>query len=208
MWQNFFDEIYVINLLKREDRLLQTTKDFEEYEIPFTRISAIEDENGARGLRDTMTQLFTEAIAKGYKNILVFEDDAKVVVDKIWFTMTMENIVAQLPENYHLCLLGGQPAQKFSHFFSSNLIPVNMFFSTHSVAYSLQGMKEIMSRGMGFPIDNWMIDAIQRLGHSYCTYPLLTSQHPGISDIGKNFIDWTPFIQTNYERRLAEMNHR
>lgn len=208
MWQNFFDEIYVINLLKREDRLLQITKDFEEYAIPFTRVSAIEDENGARGLRDTMSQLFTEAIAKGYKHILVFEDDCKIVVDKIWFNMTMENIVAQLPENYHLCFLGGQASQKFSHFYSPNLIPVNMYFATHSVIYSLQGMKEIMARQMDFPIDNWMVKEIQPMGHCYTCHPLLCSQYEGYSDIGKNVINWHPFIVTRHEQKISEMNHR
>jgi GR25 family glycosyltransferase involved in LPS biosynthesis len=32
-WLNFFDEIYVINLAKREDRLLTIAEHFEEYGI-------------------------------------------------------------------------------------------------------------------------------------------------------------------------------
>lgn len=207
MWQSFFNDIIVVNLLKREDRLLQTTKDFEEYSIPFRRVSAVEDnENGARGLRDTMLGIFSEAIEKGHKNILVFEDDAKIVVDKIWFNDTMENIVAQLPENYHLCFLGGQMSVKPSRFYSSNLLPVIKYFATHSVIYSLHGMKEIMGRQMGYPIDNWFVDEIQILGHCYCAHPLLCSQYAGYSDIGKNVIDWHPFIVPRHAQKIAEMH--
>jgi len=209
MWTNFFDEILVVNLLKREDRLLQTTKDFEEYEIPFRRVSAIEDnEQGARGLRDTMLNIFQEAIEKEHRHILVFEDDVKIIVEKWWFDNTMENIIAQLPENYHLCFLGGQMSVRPSHFHSPNLLPVIKYFSTHSVIYSLQGMKEIIARGLEYPIDNWFVKEIEILGHCYTCHPLLCSQYAGFSDIGKNEIDWHPFMVPRHEQKIAEMNGR
>lgn len=208
-WINFFDEIYVVNLLKRSDRLLQITEDFEKYEIPFTRINAIEDEQGARGLRDTMLELYRNAISKGQKNILVFEDDCKIVVEKWWFDETMTNIVTQLPSNYHLCYLGGQMSSRPSHFFSPNLVPVVKYFATHSVIYSLQGMMEIMAREMQYPIDNWMVEAIQSLGRTYTCHPLLCSQYAGISDIGGGqYMDWHPFIVPRHEQKINEMNGR
>lgn len=209
MWHNFFDDILVINLLKRQDRHLQITKDFEEYEIPYRRVQAIEDnEQGARGLRDTMLNIFREAIEKDHKHILVFEDDCKIVIEKFWFHDTMEKIVAQLPESYHLCFLGGQASHRFSHFHSTNLLPVTMYFSTHSVIYSLQGMKEIMARGMEYPIDNWYVKEIETLGQCYTCDPLLCSQYAGYSDIGKNEIDWSPFIIPRHAQKIAEMNGR
>lgn len=205
-WVNFFDEIYVINLLKRTDRLLQIAEDFENYEIPFTRVPAIEDvEQGARGLRDTMVILFKEAVAKGQKNILVFEDDCKVLVDTFWFNDTMDKVTEQLPENYHLCYLGGQASHRFSHFHSANLLPVTMYFATHAVAYSLQGMKEILARPFDYPIDNWIVKEIQPMGNCYCIHPILCSQYAGHSDIGHNFIDWHPFIVPRHEQKIAEM---
>lgn len=208
MWTNFFDEILVINLSKREDRLLQITKDFEEYEIPFTRVPAIEDEQGARGLRDTMLGIFKDAIEKNHKNILVFEDDCKIVTDKFWFDDTINKAIEQLPGNYHICYLGGQMSRKPTHFHSPNLLPVVQYFATHSVMYSLQGMKEMMAREMGYPIDNWMVEEIQKLGHTYAVHPLLCSQYAGFSDIGHNFIDWNPFIIPRHAQKIAEMNGR
>lgn len=207
-WINFFDEIFVINLLKRSDRLLQITQDFERYGIPFTRVSAIEDrEQGARGLRDTMLNLYKDALSKGYRNILVFEDDCKMIEEPDLFHIIMNNVVKQLPDNYHFCYLGGQMSSRPSHFHSANLIPVVKYFATHAVCYSEQGMKEVLSREMGYPIDNWATENIQVLGHCYCVHPLLCSQHPGISDIGGGqYIDWHPFIVPRHQQKISEMN--
>lgn len=205
-WINFLDKIYVLNLTKRTDRLLQTTKDFEEFEIPFERVSAIEDnEQGARGLRDTMYNLFNDAIENNYEHILIFEDDCKIITTKEVFDETMEAVVKQLPDNYHMCFLGGQASHRFSHFHSANLLPVTMYFSTHSVIYSKQGIKEIMARDFLYPIDNWYVTEIEPLGHSYCVHPLLCSQYAGYSDIGRNEIDWEVFIVPRHAQKINEM---
>ena len=71
-WISKIDEIVVLNLPEREDRLIQFTAMMEEYKIPFRRIEAIKKDNGAEGLRDSMVKLFTEALSKRHKNILVF----------------------------------------------------------------------------------------------------------------------------------------
>lgn len=207
-WINFLDKIYLVNLLKRSDRLLVSAQDCEKYGIPYERFNAIEDEQGARGLRDSMLQIFNEAIEKDYKNILVLEDDFQIIVSPEVFNATMDNVVQQLPENYHLCFLGGQASNRFSHFHSPNLLPVTKYFSTHSVIYSQQGIREILARGMGYPIDNWMVDKIQPLGCCYTVHPLLCSQYPGFSNIGGNVIDWTPFIVPRHEQKIAEMNNK
>lgn len=207
-WIDYFDEIYVLNLLKRTDRLLQITQDFEKYEIPFTRINAIEMPNGAEGLRDTMVLVFNDAIEKNYRNILIFEDDCKIVIDPFWFHETMNDVVDELPISYHLCFLGGQASNRFSHFHSKHLLPVQKYFSTHSVAYSIQGIKEILARPFGFPIDNWMVEHIQPMGHCYTIHPLLCSQYAGFSDIGKNVMDWNPFIVPRHQQKINEMGRR
>jgi hypothetical protein len=207
-WLNFVDKIYLVNLPKRTDRLLASAKIFEDYEIPYSLFPAIQKPSGAEGLRDTMNLIFQEALDNNYKNILVFEDDVEILTNKFWFDETMNKVVEQLPENYHLCFLGGQPTGGFSNFRSPNLLPVIKFFSTQSVLYSNQGMKEITGRGLGFPIDNWFVDEIEVLGHSYCTYPILTTQRAGISDIGGQFIDWSAFIAPKYEQEINKLRSR
>lgn len=208
-WLNKVSKIVCLNLAHREDRLLQFTEQMETYEIPFKRIESIYDvEQGARGLRDTMLDLFRQEIANKTEHLLVFEDDCQIIIEPLWFHEIMNNVFEQLPPNYHLCYLGGQASGRFSHLFSPNLIPVVKYFSTHSVMYSLQGMKEIMAREMQYPIDNWLVDTIQILGHCYCIDPLLCSQFAGFSDIGRAEIDWYPFIVPRHEQKKAEMNGR
>lgn len=208
MWTNFFDRIYVLNLTKRTDRLLAITEEFEEYEIPFERVSAIEKPNGAEGLRDSMIEIFNEVIEKQLSNILIFEDDAKAVIEKPHVDYTMEQVIKQLPPNYWVCFLGGQPSAGFSNYYSANLFPAIKYFSTHSVMYSLQGVKEIMTRGMEFPIDNWMVSDIQSQGNCYAVNPLLFTQREGFSDICKNEINWNLFIEPMYQKKINELNAR
>lgn len=204
-WVAKIDRIVCLNLTHRTDRLLDFTEQMENYQIPFERISAIHDkERGARGLRDTMVQLFTEEIEKGTEHILVFEDDAECVVEPQRFHLTMDSIVEQMPANYHMILLGCQLTGRINSFYTPNLIQVVKAFSTHAVLYSLQGMKEIINRGIGFPIDNWMVESVQPLGQTYCTYPLLVSQKPGHSDIGGQFISWKPFMDVRYQQKINE----
>lgn len=207
-WISFFDAIYVINLNKREDRLLQITEDFEKYEIPFERITAIENDKGAEGLKDTMVKIFNDSIEKNHSHILVFEDDCKIIVDPKLFHDSMNKVTEQVPENYIMCFLGCQLSGRISHFPSPNIISASKLFSTHSVMYSNRGMKIIIGSNLQAPIDNHYVANVEPLGCSYCTFPLLTSQYTGYSDIGKNVHAWDPFITPRFQQKLNEFKMR
>lgn len=175
----------------------------EQYSIPFERVSAIEDEQGARGLRDTMKQVFKEGIDNNLQNTLVFEDDAEPIIEPVWLHEYMRKVMEQLPQDYHMVFLGCQLTGNACQMISENLIRVHKAFSTHAVLYSLQGMKEIMARDFGYPIDNWYVQDIQPMNKSYCTYPFLVSQRDGVSDIGKQFISWKPFLEQRFNQQFA-----
>lgn len=206
MWTAFFDEIYLINLDKREDRLLESAEQLYSHGIGFKRFSAVEHENGAIGLRDTMLKIFQEAIDNDYKNILVFEDDVDFVSDVV--ESTMNEVVKQLPETYHLVYLGCQPTRGFTHFYKPNILPVQGAFATHAVGYSIQGIREILASNLQAPIDNHIVEHIQPMNQCYAVYPLLASQRAGYSDIGKADISWKPFIEGRYEQKIGEMKAR
>lgn len=207
-WLNNIDKVYLVNLLKREDRLLESAKLLEEYEIPYSIFTAIEKPKGAEGLRDTMNLIFKEAIENDYDCILVFEDDVKFMEEKWWVHEVMNMVFNQLPENYHLCYLGGQPTNGYPNFYSPNLLPAYKYFATQSVIYSKQGIKEIVNRGMDYPIDNWLVSEIQTLGQCYAIDPLLCSQRKGYSDIAKNVIDWNPFIHQRHIQKVNEIKRK
>lgn len=207
-WPSFIDNVYLVNLAQREDRLLESAKLFEEYEIPYEVFPAIKDTQGARGLRDTMLKIFNDTIEKKYENILVFEDDVKFIEDKITFHDILNKAIKQLPENYHILYLGGQPTGGYSHFHSPNLLPAIKYFATQSVIYSKQGIKEILGLGMDFPIDNWLVDVVQPMGFCYAIHPILCSQREGFSDIGGNIMDWHPFIEPRHNQKVAEITRK
>lgn len=208
MWLNNISKVFIVNLLKRTDRLLETAELLEQYEIPYTIFPAIERENGAEGLRDTMNNLLQEIVDNNYRHTLVFEDDVKFIEDKRIFHETMENVMKQLPENYHLCYLGGQPTGGYSHFHSSNLLPAIKYFATQSVLYSLQGAREILARKMGFPIDNWIVAELQNDARCYAVHPILATQRQGYSDIYKSEIDWQPFIEPRHNQKVMEITRK
>jgi hypothetical protein len=204
-WLSEISRIVVLNLNKRDDRLLEFAKQADDYSIPFERISAIEKENGAEGLRDTMKEVFTEALENNRHNLLVFEDDCEFVEEPSTFNLYMDKVIEQLPENYWMVFLGCQLTGTGCFMQSPNLIRGKKMFATHAVLYSKQGMTEIMGRDFQYPIDNFYVAELQNYGHCYCTYPLLASQRVGYSDIGKNVISWKPFIDQRYTQQMAHI---
>lgn len=206
MWTNFFNKIYLLNLQKREDRLLDSAKLLDEYSIPYEVFCAIEDKSqGARGLRDSVLLIFKEAVEMNYDQIFIFEDDIMFVEPPEILHYTMNEAVKQLPENYHLLYGGGQPTSGYAYSYSNNLLPAINYFATHAVGYSNQAMKEILSMGMDFPIDNWLVKEFQIFGRCFAVNPILCSQRPGFSDIGQSEINWDVFITERHNQKVAEM---
>jgi GR25 family glycosyltransferase involved in LPS biosynthesis len=207
-WLKSISKIVLINLTSRVDRLLKSAEILEKYSIPYERVAAIQHEQGAVGLRDTVVKLFNDCIALGHENVLVFEDDVFMVVGEDEFHNTMNGAVAQLPENYHILFLGAQCTGGFTHFHSPNLLPVQKAFATHAWLVSRQGMKEILASNLQAPIDNHIVAEIEPMGHCFVTYPLLCSQREDFSDIGQNRINWHPFIHDRYYQKISEMRGR
>lgn len=201
-WTNFFDEIYCINLPKRTDRLLEFTEEAEKYNIQFKLIDGIEHPQGAEGLRLTVEGIFKNAIEKNYEHILIFEDDCLFVNDP---NSVMNEVIKQLPQDYHILYLGAQPTNGFHYRHSANLLQLDGAYATHAWALSVQGIKEILSQPFYAPIDNCIVAGIQKLQKCYITYPLLATQRAGVSNIGGEYIEWDVFITPRYNQKLAEL---
>lgn len=200
MWTNFFDKIYCINLPKRIDRLLLFVDEMDKYNIPFEIVNGIENENGAEGLRQTTENIFKEAINKNYKQILIFEDDCYFLCDP---NPIMELAIKELPERWQILYLSGQCANGFNRRQSQSLLQLDTCYATHAYALTNQAMRTILGEGLKAPIDNFLVDTIQKEQNCYITYPLLASQREGMSDIGKTEINWNPFIVDRYNQKLA-----
>lgn len=198
-WTKSLSKIYVINLAKRKDRMLNAVNQLNKYSIPFERWEAIEEENGAEGLRLTMEKLFKACIKEKYENVLVFEDDLDIIEKDI--NEIMSKVMSDLPPNYDIIYLGCQLCNCPSGFYNRNLLKgVDSAFATHAAIYSLKAMKDIVKGKMTAPIDNWIVGNIQQKKNCYAVYPIVASQIVGKSDIysDKEIIDWTPYIQGKF----------
>lgn len=79
-----FDKIVVINLKQHHKRLEQFKKQAEEYGIDFEIFPAIKHEVGSWGCSLSHLEIIKQAKKDGFKNILVFEDDAFFIYPKYY----------------------------------------------------------------------------------------------------------------------------
>lgn len=198
-WTKLLSKIYVINLAKRKDRMLQAVQQLNKYSIPFERVEAIEHDKGAEGLRLTMEKLFKDCIKNKYENVLIFEDDLDIIEPEI--NSIMSKVMNDLPPNYDIIYLGCQLCNHPKGFYNYNILKgVDSAFATHAAIYSLKAMKEIIKGKMEAPIDNYLQRTIQQKGNCYAVYPILCSQIIGHSDIYSDteILNWKPYLEEKF----------
>lgn len=205
MWTNYFDKIYVVNLAKRTDRMEQAKAQLDKYNIPFERWEAIENLDGAEGLRLTMIELFTHCVENNYQHCLIFEDDVDIIDATI--NEVMEEVIQQIPYDYDIIYLGCQLSTMPTGFYWTHLLKSRNMQSTHAAFYSLKCMKQILSSDFFAPIDNCLIKLIQSKDTCYAVYPILCSQIVSKSDIytSEPVMDWKKFIEVKYYNQIERM---
>ena len=98
------DKIFYINLDKRTDRREEIEKELETFELPYERFPAFYNQMGIAGCTKSHLSVIKLAKERGYKNILIFEDDFMFLISK-------EELEEQLTEffnlniNYDICML-------------------------------------------------------------------------------------------------------
>jgi glycosyl transferase family 25 len=100
---NKIDHIIYINLDKRVDRKEQIEGELKKFNLTnYERFSAIENKNGAIGCSKSHLEVIKLAKKRGYKNILVLEDDFQFIVSKEKFNQQI-NKLSNI--NFDVCLL-------------------------------------------------------------------------------------------------------
>lgn len=181
----FFDHTFVVNLEDRPDRLESAKSEMAEHRIPYTVFTACRGTNGQDGIYTTLMKIFRRAISRhDAKSILVFEDDVRILRNN--FNSVIHAATNQLPERWHMLYLGANlPKPELVTRYSENLLRVKRALALHAVAYSREGMEAIMALPKMLPVDLQIANFLQQAGHSYMVYPMLCTQHDGISDIEK-----------------------
>lgn len=199
MWTDFVDNVFLLNLEERSDRLDASEKELNRFDIPYTRWSAIKDFDGKAGLKLSIVQLFQYCLKNEYKRICVLEDDFSVL--RTNFNELMDKCIEQLPEDFHLFYMGGnvwkQPTRK-----SANILQTPAIYSTHAIIYTKESMEYILKQlDSPLPYDTILVNSIQKLNKTYCSFPLLISQKNGYSDILKKEVKYDVYIEKRYEEK-------
>lgn len=202
---DILENVFVLNLDSRPDRLEAADCQLKEAGIPYTRFPAISHENGIKGLLLTMEALFEKCIAEGLDKVCVLEDDFKFLLPPVPF---LNEVMPQLPENYHCFHLGlnllEQPVKV-----STNILRVRTSYATHAIVYSQEAMRLILpllKREETQPYDILLMHHIQPMGKCYCTYPMLCTQRPDHSNIENKYMDWATLMNTTYTMHTKFIN--
>jgi GR25 family glycosyltransferase involved in LPS biosynthesis len=98
------DKIFYINLDKRTDRRNEIEQELNKMELPYERFSAIHKESGIVGCGYSHLAVLKLARDKGYKNILIFEDDFAFLVSKTDLENNLKLLFTNF-NNFDVCFL-------------------------------------------------------------------------------------------------------
>lgn len=185
LW-SFFDGIYCINLLERDDKYQKVQEVFTEYKIPVT-FHRVERHpiSGVHGCYQSHIDIITKAYNEGKKNILIFEDDA---VASAYLTPKhlQKSIDFMSTDNdWQLFYLGSHPEIRTTKSVkvSKNILHFHSL-CTHAYAVSERGLATYANT----PFMGLAIDTLYKYSkESYGYYPTLFYQGGDGSDIGIDY---------------------
>ena len=206
---DYFDEIYCINLDERTDRWQHAIQEFKKAGIEdrVQRFSAIKENDGRVGIIKSNLAIVKIAKEKKLKNVLVFEDDVKFIVDDP--QIVLQNAINQSKGiNWHLFYLGANTHQKLIRF-KPNLILLKAAFAVHSMAYSnlmydlfikrFEGLNKITQ--FNDILDVYFAQQIQEKFICLMTNPMMTTQMDDYSDIEKRHVN-QGYIEERYKNNI------
>lgn len=219
----FFDEIFCINLKERTDRYKETLEEFNKHQITAKRVEGINGKllnikhkkPGALGLLYTHIKLLQHAKDNNLKNILIFEDDIKFIDN---FQEFFSDKIDSLPDDWDLLYLGGnndlnngiftpitgdlnfKPTPENYKELDHELFKTTNTRTTHAVAINEKAYDFIIdnfNKNYHYPIDRILVLLQIRL-KSYTFLPSLVKQRPSFSDIEGVNLDYDKIIGANF----------
>lgn len=195
MLNNYFDQVFCINLDRRPERLQRFSEMADKFGFTFTRWPAVDgkllyhpngvmmEENERRNMelacKLSHARIIRYAKDQGYRSILIFEDDA-IISEKLFGLM--DHI--DLSEDWQMFYLGFHDINKSKEDLGNNLCRIRTGFTTHAYAVNSNAYDLLLSaldyRGQA---DVLYADYIHPLGHSYAINPNICYQADGYSDI-------------------------
>lgn len=195
------DEVYVLNLDRREDRLAEIQTELSAQGINFRRFPAVDGAKipqlvsfptlNTRELACTMShaQMIINAHANQYKTVAIFEDDAVLAES---FEKELSKAMLHVPKDWHILYLGANNLEDPEHV-SGNVFRAKNSLTTHaylvsSIAFPII-IENVSANQLSKPIDNIMA-LVQKQGNAYVIKPNIVYQRAGFSDIRDGYRDY------------------
>jgi GR25 family glycosyltransferase involved in LPS biosynthesis len=215
----YFNNIYLINLDKRPDKLQESLYELQKINTTAERISAIDGSltfkkgmnltAGAYGLMLTHIQILEDAIKNNYSSILLLEDDVMFVDG---FMEKFESKINFLPNDWDMFYLGGNNIFELGTFIpvtgdlnviinkhnykqlNHELVKTTHTQTTHAVAINNKFLKTLfdyINNNSTLPVDNHQF-LLQKMGYNaYVIMPSIALQRPTFSDIERRYVDYS-----------------
>jgi hypothetical protein len=188
---SFFDKIYCINLKHRVDRWDNCLRQFKENGLNVERFDAVNGKeltpNGLNGLMSgevgvirSNYNVIKDAKEKGYKNIIIFEDDVELCDN---FITQFESIFDKVPKDWGFLYLGGNHVGGLT-LVNENIARIRHSYAIHAICVNEQVYDHILEI---LPNEKEAVDVtyakLQQIFPSYVFRPHLAWQKDGHSDI-------------------------
>lgn len=193
-WNKFFDIVKYINLDKRTDRKEQCEAELNRVGLVAERFRAYEGDNKHLAFNKSQWNCLNEC--KGYKSILILEDD--VVFKNLDHLL---QALSELPFDWDVIYFGANINGTQLERYSQHLFKIKNSFTTHAVAYSGKMAKYIVEN---FPYhtneyekeglmiyDEWLRVNVQEQFKCFLIHPMVAEQRVSYSDIWNNHADYS-----------------
>lgn len=194
------DHIFYINLDERVDRKNLIELELNNFDLKYERFPAIKDEMGIYGCGLSHLSVLKLAKERGYKNVLIFEDDFTFLVSKEEFETFLDQFFTYI-DKFDVCMLAynTQREEATNHSFVKKIIEsqsasaylVNQHYYDKLIQLYEENMPKLKETGIHWvyandqiwkqyqPDDDWYQPSI-RIG----------KQRADFSNIAERFVDY------------------
>lgn len=194
------DEIIIIyiNLEKRSDRREQIENELRGFELQYHRFEAIYDSSGIVGCTKSHLAVLKLAKERGWKSVLIMEDDFTFLVTRKEFEKEIEQLNT---ENYDVCMLAYRLLesedlkcdflQKVVSAQTASAYIVREHYYDSLIQCFEEALVRLVQTGEHWNFANdqyWK--GLQRTDNWVCTKTRIGKQRPGYSDNSNAYTDY------------------
>ena len=191
IFNEIFDKAYCINLKSSTQRWEYAKSQFDRFGLEVDRFDAVngkevipEGKNGLLagevGIIRSNYEIIKDAKEKGYKQIVIFEDDVEMDPD---FDKKFDEYYNAVPENWAFIYMGGNHVGGYRHI-NDKIATIYNTYAIHAICVKDVLFDHILSL---LPKERHAVDVtyahLQKVFPSYVFRPHLCWQKDGVSDI-------------------------